>query len=205
MIKIVIFEDHIFMRDSLKNKLSLEKNIEVCFVTSNKVNLYEFIDKTPSIHLIIADYLAEDVVGPEVFEWVCKFYPKIKVIAFTSLKSPILVENLLALGVKGYVHKTQPIEDLIKAINEVYNNELYLPNDFSFLKDKKTPEPKNLTSKELEIVRLIALEFSSSDISERLGISIRTVDTHKKNIFAKLDVKNSAGMVREAIKLGLLE
>jgi DNA-binding NarL/FixJ family response regulator len=141
-----------------------------------------------------------------LYEHVQKNFPDVKMISFTSLSSPILVENLLATGVKGYVNKNQDIEDLILAIEHVYDGNLYLPDDYRFLIKKFHVLKKNsLTPREIEIVQLISKEYTTSDIASQYGISINTVENHRKNIFAKMNVRNVAGLVREASKLGYLE
>jgi DNA-binding NarL/FixJ family response regulator len=114
-----------------------------------------------------------------------------------------LVENLLAMGVKGYVNKNQDIEELLEAIKKVWNGDVYLPDDYSFLaKQNRTGVAIALTTKELTIMQLIIREFTTVDIAKELQLSVNTIENHRKNIFNKLDVSNVAGMVREASKLG---
>jgi DNA-binding NarL/FixJ family response regulator len=154
---------------------------------------------------VIVDMLAPDVSGMEVFEKLNKFHTNVKVVAFTTLTSPILVENLLSLGAKAYVNKNQELEDLMEAIRQLKNGGIYLPNDYSFLKKNYLGSKNNLLSeREIEIIQLIAKEFTTKDISEQLGISINTVENHRKSIFQKMDVKNVAGMILEAVKMGYI-
>lgn len=206
MIEVAVFEDHPIVLRSLTSIINNEVNFNLKFNVSTKLALYDSLINYPKIDILILDFLAVDVTGMELYEYVNKNYPKIKLISFTSLSSPILIENLLAIGVKGYVNKNQDIEDLLQAINEVYNGKVYLPDDYSFLSKKiQTLKKSTLTNREIEIVRLISNEFTTSDIASQYGISINTVENHRKNIFEKLNVRNVAGLVREASNLGYLE
>lgn len=206
MIQVAVFEDHPIVLRSLTSLLSNEPHIDLKFGVATKKALYEHLLNFSNLDILILDFLAVDVTGMELYEYVHKNFQKIKVISFTSLSSPILIENLLANGVKGYVNKNQDIEDLLIAIDDVYHNKIYLPEDYSFLSKKvKTFEKNTLTAREIEIVRLISNEYTTVDIASQFGISVNTVENHRKNIFQKLDVKNVAGLVREAFKLGYLE
>lgn len=201
MIKIAFFEDHPIVINSLKQLL--EKEFELVFWASTKADLYQKLILNNTITILIVDLLANDVRGLEVFEYLHHNYPTIKTIAFTSISSPILVENLLNLGVKAYVNKNQEIDEVLEAVNCVSNNQIYLPPDYNFLLKNYRPNEKTiLSTREVEIIQLIAKEYTTQDIATFLNISTFTVENHRKKIFFKLDVKNVAGMVREAIKLG---
>lgn len=203
MIKIAFFEDHPIVTNSLIHLFEKENAISLEFSATTKDNLFEKIKDNSDIDILIIDVIATEVNGLEIFEFVNTNYPKIKTIAFTTLNSPILVENLLLTGVKGYVNKNQEIEDLLEAIKIVNDELVYLTEDYQFLaKRNYNSETKILTNREIEILQLIIKEFTSTDISEKLNISVYTVENHRKNIFTKLNVKNVAGMVREASKLG---
>lgn len=205
MIRVAFFEDHPIVVKSLTSVIEEQANMELVFSSSTKHDLYETLAVHSTIDVIILDLLAADVNGLEVFDYVTKNYPSIKIISFTTLSSPILVENILTIGAKGYVNKNQDLDDLIEAINTIYSGLIYLPDDYSFLIKMEQSSKKNtLTEREIEIVQLISREFTTSDIAQQLLISINTIENHRKNIFTKLNVKNVAGMVREAASLGYL-
>jgi DNA-binding NarL/FixJ family response regulator len=206
MIQVAVFEDHPIVLRSLASMFNDATNIDFKFGATTKVELYKSLVDFPKLDILILDFLAADVKGMELYEHVQKNFPKLKIISFTSLSSPILIENLLATGVKGYVNKNQDSEDLLQAIYEVYEGNIYLPEDYKFLSKKINSLKKNtLTEREIEIVQLISKEFTTNDIALQFGISVNTVENHRKNIFAKLNVKNVAGLVREAANLGYLE
>lgn len=203
MIHIAFFEDQPIVCAGLNSFFSNQKDLEVLFYATNKLDLYAKIEKHSGLDLIIVDLIANDVEGLEVYKYLQKNHPGLNVIAFTSLSSPILVENLLAMGVKGYVNKNQDIEELLEAIRLVWDGGIYLPDDYSFLaKENRVGTAITLTAKELTIMQFIIKEFTTADIAKELKLSVNTVENHRKNIFNKLDVSNVAGMVREASKLG---
>ena len=206
MINIAFFEDHPIVAKSLVTLFTNEAATTLLFKAATKSELYAALDiYDATLDILIIDLLAIDVQGLEIFETVHKKHPQIKQIAFTSLTSPILVENLLAVGVKGYVNKNQEIEDLLAAIEKVKAGEIYLPTDYNFLlKRNTTPINSALSEREIEIMQFIIMEYTTNDIANQLNISVNTVENHRKSIFQKLDVKNVAGMVREASKLGYI-
>jgi DNA-binding NarL/FixJ family response regulator len=206
MIKIGIFEDHPIVLKSLNDLFLKHNGYEILFTAKTKEIFYGALEeKHADLDILIVDMLAQDVSGMEVFEYIQKKYSSANVIAFTTLSSPILVENLLRLGVKAYVNKNQELADLLSAIELVTNGSIYLPNDYSFLKKNYHGNKSNLLSeRELKIIQLIAKEFTTKDIAEQLNISVNTVENHRKSIFHKMDVKNVAGMILEAVKMGHL-
>jgi DNA-binding NarL/FixJ family response regulator len=204
MIKIGIFEDYPIVVKSLIDIITNQSDMQLLFAEKTKDGFYEKLNTTEGIDVLIVDVLADDVIGTEVYQYLNSNFPNLKVIAFTSLSSPVFVDNLLAIGIKGYVSKNQDIEDIIKAIRLVYNDKIYVPTELDFLLHHSIQKPENLTFKEIEIIKLISLEFTTQDIAKQLKISISTVETHRRNIFNKLQVKNIAGLMREAIKLGYI-
>ncbi|OXB01698.1 hypothetical protein B0A81_19860 [Flavobacterium plurextorum] len=203
MMHIAFFEDQPIVCTGLNSFFSQQKDLEVLFYATNKLDLYAKIEEHSQLDLIIVDLVANDVQGLEIYKYLNKNHPDLSVIAFTSLSSPILVENLLAMGVKGYVNKNQDIEELLEAIKLVWEGGIYLPEDYSFLaKQNRIGTAITLTPKELLIMQLIIREFTTADIAKQLQLAVNTVENHRKNIFNKLDVSNVAGMVREASKLG---
>ena len=205
MINIAFFEDHPIVKNSLTTLFTNQSDLNLIFFASTKNDLYRNIKKHATLNVIVIDLLASDVQGLEIYDFLNKNYPQVNIIAFTSLSSPILVENLLSAGAKGYVNKNQDIEDLLEAIRKVSKGEIYLPDDYSFLSKKYTTSTSiALTEREIEIMQLIIMEFTTADIAQQLQISVNTIENHRKSIFQKFNVKNVAGMVREASKLGFI-
>lgn len=175
------------------------------FTCSSRSELFvKIVEEQPDI--LILDIISPEVTGLELFEKIAKDFTSIKTIAYTALTSPVLVENLLAMNVRAYLHKRQPEEEIVSAISLVIRGEIYVPEEYKYLFKKLQSVKENtmLSEREREIIRLIAHEFTSSAIAEKLNIAENTVENHRKNIFQKLKVKNSAGLVTEATRLGYL-
>lgn len=205
MITLAIFEDHPVVLKSLCDSFDALTGFKVLFGDKTKKIFLQNLRTFESPDIVILDLIASDVLGLELFEHIKKHHRKSKIIAFTSLSSVILVENLLMTGAKGYVNKNQDFEDLLQAVIEVAEGEISLPEDYKFLKKIDFGSKLNLLSpREIEIVQFISQEFTTTQIAAQLQLSINTIENHRKSIFKKLDVKNVAGMIREALKLGMI-
>ena len=205
MINIAFFEDHPIVIKSLETIFSSDLRFSIKFMVSTKNDLFETLNLNNDIDVLVLDLLAADVQGTELFDFVLKMHPKIKIIAFTSISSATLVENLLGIGVKGYVNKKEPIEHLSEAIIKVHNDKISLPDDYAFLR-RVTIEPKQvlLSKREIEVLNLIVNGFTTNEIALKLSITVSTIESHRAKISTKLNVKNLAGMIREAAKLGYI-
>lgn len=202
-IRIGLFDDHTFIVKGLAEFLTANQ-MEVVFSCVTKKDLQEQLLKT-EIDILILDIVAPDVLSIELFEEVIAHYSFIKIIAHTTLSSAMLVENLLSIGVKGFINKKQPEADMINCIKSVYANEISIPDEYHFLTSKyRSLNSSVLSPREIEIIQLIANEFTSQEISDKLAISIFTVENHRKNIFRKLEVKNLAGMMLAASRMGYI-
>lgn len=208
-IKIIIADDHDVIIDGLTALLSTEKNLQIVGRANNGKQLLEIIKNKP-VDLIILDIEMPEMNGVEAAELLKAKYPELKILVLTMYNSPDFIANLLRHGVDGYILKNSRKQELLQAINSVFSGRsFYAPEVTEIMMDsfrqgqsnkEDTPE---LTPREKEIVRLIAEEHTSREIGEKLFISFHTVERHRKNIIAKLGVKNVAGLVKYALKNGL--
>jgi DNA-binding NarL/FixJ family response regulator len=209
-INLGIFDDHPMVVEGVTNAIKADYShvIKVVFAASTKNDLHNNIALfSPMIMML--DIVADDVTGLELFQEFKDKYPRIFVIAYSSLSSPVLVENLLYLGVKGYVNKRQTKDELIQTILKVAEGNIVVPDDYKYLTSKynNTQSSSNsmLSDREIEIVNYIGKEFTSQEIADKLDLALSTIENHRKRIFYKLGVKNVAGMIMEASKLGYLK
>ncbi|MEO8235610.1 MAG: response regulator transcription factor [Flavobacterium sp.] len=204
-ISIAIFDDHPLIISAITNELFLHQNIKLLFTANDKITFHEFL-KQQQPDVLVLDIVADDILGLELFNFVLSNYPTCKIIAHSSLSSTTLVENLLNIGVKGYVNKKYPIEILFAAIKTVFDDKVYVSNEYLFLTSQfQKPQTALLTDREIEIVNMIGNEFTSNEIAEKLSLSINTIESHRKRIFQKLNVKNVAGMIMESARLGYIK
>lgn len=212
-INIILVDDHPMILSGLKTLLQPYQHIQVLSTCNSAAQLLESLQYyQPDVLLL--DILLPDMSGKEILPVLKEKYPGMKILIVTSLDAPAMVTTMLRRGCNGYLLKGTGPEMLCAAIEAVYRGEDYIDpllkeqlvqNMFSFKKqatDKKiVPE---LTQREKEVLALIAQEYTTREISERLYISYHTAENHRNNLIQKLDVKNTVGLVKVAIQLGLI-
>lgn len=201
---IAILDDHPAIVESVTAALS--DDFKVLWGSNTATDFLDKVDTESELpELAVVDVVLEDTKGITFFAELQKRAPQIKVIAYSSLGSPILVTNLIERGVQGYVNKREPIENLQEACKAVLDGDMFLPEEYSFLLSKYRIQEKTVLSpREVEILNLIVNESTSKEIAEKLDLSLNTVENHRKKIFEKLGVKNLAGMVVEAMRQGYI-
>ncbi|MDN5205059.1 response regulator transcription factor [Fulvivirgaceae bacterium BMA10] len=210
-IRILVIDDHQMVREGIKSSLSNAGNIEI---VDEAQNGQEAIDKLKeqTVDLVLIDISMDVMDGIEATKIITKQHPEVKVLALTMHDEESNIINMLQAGALGYILKTTGMKELMEAINTVSKGETYFTKEVSgtlmkqFMKKKvETSKSENksveeLTKREIEILKLIADEFTNQEIAEKLFISQRTVDTHRRNLIQKLNVKNTAGLVRFAFR-----
>lgn len=205
VIRIGILDDHPIISMGLADFFNDKKNeFVVEFTANNRLNLLAKLEKgVPDV--LIVDIVLPDINGLDLFSELIKTYKGVKVIAYSTLRSPVLVENLLTMGVRGYVNKTQEPQELALAVKDVFYDLISVPQKYKFLTSRfREPESSLLTKRETEILQLIAAEETTQQIATKLGVSPKTVENQKIVLFKKLDVKNAAGLVLAATRLGYI-
>lgn len=209
-IKIVLVDDEILFRKGISFLLEKEKNIKVIFEASDGSELISFL-KESSIHpdIIIMDLKMPILNGVEATKLIRNEFPKIKIIALTSYNSKSFVANMISVGAVSYLVKNATPQELLLTINEVaakgfYYDEFVMKNiqeNMCVSKNIKSHLDNNfLTSRELEILKLICEQKNTVEIAEKLFISPRTVEGHRNNLLLKTESKNIAGLVVYAIQ-----
>ena len=204
-IKIGVFDDHPVISTGISSFLANQSDeIEISLIASTIDELMLRLE-TIVLDVLVMDIVAPDVNGLELFVDVIKKYNSIKIIGYSTLRSPVLVENLLSIGVKGFVNKAQPIDDLMKAIKDVNYDLVYVPEKYKFLTSRyRESGSSSLTEREMDILKLIAREDTTQQIADALGLSPKTIENHKINLFKKMNVKNAAGLILAATRLGYI-
>jgi DNA-binding NarL/FixJ family response regulator len=209
MINVVILDDHLMVLEGLQTMLDNQQSINVTHTFSRGHDLIKFLEtETPNI--ILLDINLPDSNGIDLCKTITNLYPQINIIGLSNFNDTSFIKNMIRNGAKGYLLKNTTKEELIKAIRAVNHGKTYLPTK---LKDKLLSEsfgvqsstfiPK-LTRRENEILNCIAEEFTNSEIAEKLFISTKTVESHRKNLLQKFGVRNTAGLIKEAFTKGIL-
>lgn len=162
--------------------------------------------------VLLLDIQIPGKTGEELAPIILKKYPSIKILTLTNFDSILYATNMLARGVHGYILKTAEHEVLIQAIETVYGGGQFIEDTmqeklqqaYSRI-ERRASLKSTLTLREKEILQLIVNGCTSPEIAEQLFLSVNTVDTYRTNIMLKLDVNNTAGLVKKALKMGLAE
>ncbi len=162
--------------------------------------------------ILLMDLQLPDLSGNELLRILCAQYPDLKIVALTSMDSLFNVKDMMHHGCKGYVTKQASGDILPEAIRRVFAGEEYIEPELkqrwteSIMKaERHRYQAGPLSLREEEILKLIALEFTTQEIADKLFLSQRTVDSHRYSLMQKLNVKNAAGLVRLAVQMGLVD
>ncbi len=213
MINILIAEDHQMMVDGIKAMLANEPAIRVVAEASNGIEALSCLEKN-DIDIVLLDINMPVLDGVETSKKIKALYPMVKVIALSMYDEGALIYSMLKNGVKGYILKNIGKERLLEAIQTVYDGENYFSDHvkdtlLTSMQPGKTKSSSEfmvkLTRREKEIINLIIDEYTTAEIAEKLFISEKTVETHRKHVLQKLNVRNTAGLVRTVIQKGLLD
>ncbi|MEO9804743.1 MAG: response regulator transcription factor [Reichenbachiella sp.] len=211
---ILIADDHKMFREGLVELLSKEKKMNVVGDVGDADGIREIL-KQHQVDVILMDIDMGDTSGIDMSIEVKKDFPEIMILALSMHGDKNYIVKMLEAGATGYILKNAGKEEMINAIHTAANGNAYFSNQVSAkllehitnptAEKKKKVVGTPLTDREIEVLKLIADEYSNPEIAEKLFISVRTVDTHRRNLLDKLMVKNTAGLVRYAIQKGLLD
>ncbi|WP_198666854.1 response regulator [Taibaiella helva] len=213
-IHIAIADDHPMVISGLIALLQPYKHILVLTTHTNAAQLLEGLDYyRPDVLLL--DILLPDRTGKDLVPELREKYPDMKILVLTSLDAPSMVTTMMRRGCKGYLLKGAEPETLLEAIEAVAEDKEYIDTSlkeqlmqnmlhFKYQSQSKGVVPE-LTQREKEVLELIAAEYTTREIAEKLFVSYHTAENHRNNLIQKLDVKNTVGLIRVAIQLGLVK
>jgi len=205
--RIFLVDDHPVLRDGLRRLLEAEPDLMVCGEAESARKAFESI-KSAAPELAIVDISLTGPSGIELIKGLKNRFPKVRVLMLSMHDEVLYAERALRAGAKGYVMKQAPTEHLLTAVRRVLKNEIYLSEALSsqllgaFVSQKASePGPilKNLSNRELEIVRRIGQGFTTGEVAKQLGISSKTVETHRGNIRKKLNLRSGSELIRFAM------
>jgi len=212
-LNILLADDHKIFREGIKELLIKENEIDSITEASNGNEVIEIINKQ-SFNVIILDIDMGSPNGIEVTKQLIEEQPDINILILSMLSIPDFILQALESGAKGYILKSAGKDELLTAIRCVAKGDSYFSKEVSISlmeqiqKNKTTKKKKSdipLSKREIEILKLISQEYSNQEIADKLFISTRTVDTHRRNLLEKLEIKNNVGLVKYAISKGLLD
>lgn len=209
MINLLIADDHQVVIDGLKSLLSLEDDFLVVGEALNGKMVLEAL-KDRKVDVVLLDINMPVMDGIETTKIMRKDHPDVKILILTMYNKPEFIRNILEAGASGYVLKNVGKEELIDAIRKVEKGEDYfsLSVTRTMMDSYKSGTNSNtfeLTKRERDVLKLLAKGHMTTEIAEKLFISPHTVNTYRKNLLSKLNVKNTASLVRYAIEKGFTE
>lgn len=212
-IKVLLVDDHAMVREGLKLALNSKRNIEVIGEASNGNDAIKLaLKNAPDI--ILMDINMPDKDGLSTAKEIKKADKSIKIIILTMLENELYIVDALKNNIEGFLYKDASINELLKAIEEVYNGEKYYNKEIadkifehiasSNNKDSLPNRKTTLTPRQIEIIKLVATGLTSKVVAEKLFLSELTVIKHRKNIIKKLELKNFTEVVSHAHQEGII-
>jgi len=210
MKKIYVIEDQTILRELV---CRLVEGMDECELTGQSGDGLEGLNQCISLEpdLVIVDIMVPSLNGLEIIKQLKKQLPMVKLLVFSGYSSRERVQAALQNGVHGIVHKNASIDELEKGIQHVLRGESYMSTQIlEIMRDLMlhpgvTDALGKLTSRERELLQLIAEGHTTKEIAVRLGIGVKTADTHRSNVMNKLDIHDIASLTRFAIQQGLIE
>ena len=215
MIRVMIADDHNMFVEGIESILEGHDHIQV---VSNDYTGNEVIEKMPTVHpdVILLDINLPGLNGLEVCQRLSKEYPDVKVLALSMHNEESFVTEILKYGAQGYILKNTGKKELISAIETIHSGQSYfseevtetimksLVNQRTGTKKTASLAPK-ISRREKDVLELIMKEFTTQEIADTLFISLKTVESHRRSLLTKLNVRNTAGLVRVAIENQLIK
>lgn len=203
--RILLVDDHRILLEGIKTLFNNEPELEVVAEASLASMARQLLERL-SVDLLLTDLSMPDTVHTEFIKEVRQQHPSLKILVLSMHDESQLIQDVLAAGAQGYVLKSNSKDELVHAIRQVLSGQTYVSPDVQrkLLETGSATQGSLLTQREIEIVRLMAQEYANKQIADKLFISERTVESHRKNIFKKLNTHSAVGVIRYAIGNNLL-
>lgn len=214
MIKVFVTDDHELYLEGLCLLLKKQAGVEV---TGNCLTAAALLQQLPmlDVDVLLLDVHLPDMEEEELLRKIREIKPQVRILYLTMMRGTRYIHKLMKYGLQGYLLKNTGIEELRTAIQTVaaggthFSKEINIMESGQDFRNTITIDDKQvdeiLSRREIEILKLICKEYSNAEIAEKLFLSISTVETHRKNLIAKLGVNNTVGLVKFAIRNNLIE
>lgn len=213
-IRVLIAEDHTIVRQGLYTLLKSHDNFEVVGEAKDGI---EAIEKAKELlpDIVLMDITMPALNGVEATRQIKKILPEVKVVVLTMHTDKDYVHQILQSGAACYLDKESADTDLIAALQAAYHNKVFLSPSVSKIvvedyvhhskHEVETDSLELLTPRERAILQLVAEGCSNKEIARRLSVSVNTINNHRANIMRKLDIHDTAGLIRYSVKKGLIK
>lgn len=203
-VKVFIVDDHYMVIEGIRSLLQSEEGIEWAGHATNAASCLAFLQQQlPDV--ILMDINLPDKNGIDLCKEVKEKYPSVFILGLSTFNQQSFIQKMMSNGASGYVLKNATQEELMEAIETVSKGKTYLSDEVATsLRKNVLSEIPVITRREKEVLLLIADGLTNAEIAKQLFLSTTTVDTHRKNLLAKFDVKNTASLIKRAAQLQLL-
>ena len=208
-VRILIADDHEIVREGLRAMIQRQPGWEVCGDVSTG---REVVAQAPALNpdIIVMDIGMPELNGLDATRQIKRVLPNTEVLIFTANETEEIVRTVFKAGAKAYLLKSDANQHLIPAIEALCKHRTYFSSKVSelvfagYLKGEARTDDQSLTAREREMVQLVAEGNTSKDIAQVLGISVKTVETHRAAVMRKLKLNSVADLVRYAIRNGII-
>jgi DNA-binding NarL/FixJ family response regulator len=210
-VKALIVDDHSLFSESFSLLLKNIVDIDEVDAVTNAKDAMEYL-RTYSCDLVFLDIHMPEINGMELYGMIRKKYPQLAVVVISMLDDKLHIMKMFRMGVRGYFLKNIGYKELQVGIERIMDGETYFPNDVADIIfnrslsenfSNKFSATVDLSKREIEIVQFICEGLTSDEIAEKLFISKRTVDSHRTNIYKKIDVNNVTELITFALAKGI--
>ena len=199
--RVLLVDDHPLVREGLRARLSGVLALEVVAEAGNATEAFARVEET-RVDLVLMDVGMKDVNGIELAAQLMARHPQLKIVMLSMYDNPEYVHRAMQAGARGYVLKDAPSQEIISAIEAIVAGQTFLsPAISGRMLRAQTPRPV-LSMRECEILACIAKGQASKQIAKELGLSIRTVETHRQNIKRKLNLEGQGELIKYAVERG---
>ena len=214
-ITVLLAEDHMIVREGFRKMLELEDDFEIVAEAQDGRQAVVLVKKFHP-QVVLMDIAMPLLNGLEATRQVLKAVPATKIIILSAHSDDAYVKNAIDSGALGFLLKQTSAHDVCRAIREVHQGKTFFSPAISRRQDRLHPQTLDragalkkkaaeLTSREMEVLQLIAEGKANKETASELGIGIKTVEKHREHLMAKLDIHDTAGLTRYAISAGIIE
>lgn len=214
-VRILLSDDHVIVRNGLKQMLRRHSQFKVVAEASSGVEAINYLEQNhQQIDVVLMDISMPDMNGIEATKIISDTFENIKVLVLSAHTEEPYIKSVLDAGAYGYALKDADTHEIVTAIETIAQGKKYFSKEVSDTmisallakqNGKKEIEEDNLSEREIDVLKLVATGVTNKEISEKLFISTRTVETHRRNIMEKLELSNLAELIKYAIKKGYAE
>ncbi len=206
-IKLLVVDDHPMVQEGMRVMLQQISFARLIATASNAFEAIEALKQSPDIEVAIVDINLPDISGIALTEKIRREFPHIKVLAMSTFNERSYISQMIQNGASGYLVKSASKEEIEEAILCAHEGKMYLSAELQASANNSLGKPEKiplLTSREKEVLQLIAEGHTNPQIAQQLFISLHTVDSHRKNLLTKFDVNNTAGLIKLAAKYNMI-